>query len=85
MSASFNRQPPSLRVVDSRWEASGDALDIAEKIRRTAFDLVQHGDTLLDHPADPQVRAAARTDARKMIALCDDLERLASGVSGRVS
>lgn len=60
----------------SKWADSRDALLIAEDIRRKAFDLLQHGDALLDHPGDPQIRAAARADARKYITLCDDLERL---------
>lgn len=59
-----------------QWQASLDADTIAESIRRLAFDLTQHGDTLIDHPTDDRVRMAARTDARRIVALCDQLEGL---------
>lgn len=59
------------------WQASLDADRLAEEVRRSAYDLVQHGDALTDHPGDPQIRVAARATARRVIDLCDQLERLA--------
>jgi len=65
-----------IRPNPSQWQASLDADQIAESIRRLAFDLTQHGDTLIDYPSDQNVRIAARADARRIVSLCDQLEAL---------
>jgi hypothetical protein len=63
-------------VVWQQFRASKDALDLAEDIRRLAYDALKAGDMLLAFPADAEERIKARNIARKMIEACDDLERL---------
>lgn len=84
MSGSIARPVP-LRVVDSRWEASRDALDITGDIREGAAEIKRCGDMLTAYPTDAEERMKARIAARKVLADLDHLERLASGVSGRIS
>ena len=77
MSGSVHRFPDP-----TPWHSSHDALDIAELIWKAGDNVKDHGLTLVDHPHDASVRAAARKEARKVIALCDRLEAL-SGPMGR--
>lgn len=72
MSGSVHRFP----APSSPWQASHDALDIAEMVWKAGDAIKDHGSALLDHPHDFAIRKAARAEARKVIALCDRLEAL---------
>lgn len=85
MSASFFRMTSPNKAPDHRWAASRDALDLAGDIREGAAEIKRCGDMLTAYPTDAEERMKARAAARKVLADLDHLERLASGVSGRVS
>lgn len=73
MSASFSRPKPTTRDM---LVASRDALDVAEDIQRAASHARIDADTLFAFPADAEARIAVRLKARRIIALCDEMERL---------
>jgi hypothetical protein len=72
MSASYYRQPSTRDMLVS----SKDALDVAEDIRIGANEIKKHGDILLAYPSDGEARLAVRAEARRLLRLCDDMERL---------
>jgi hypothetical protein len=76
MSASVARPAP-LRVVDTRWQDSRDALDIASDIREEASEIKRAGEMLTAFPSDAEERMKARAAARRVIAHCDRLEEIA--------
>ena len=78
MSAFFRQNSPNTNVVWQQFRSSKDALDLAEDIRRLAFDAQKAGDMLLAFPGDAEERIKARNIARKIIAKCDAMERLSS-------
>lgn len=73
MSASFHRPKPTTRDM---LVASRDALDVAEDIHLGVNEIRKQADALFAYPADCDARVAARLAARRIIALCDEMERL---------